>query len=73
VKVRECVKGVDQIRVFLKCFGLLELLLRAKSFAPMSCFVSFIACLQYQNKSGCCGGPAFTQPIRAILKVFKEL
>jgi len=33
---------------------------------------TLIACLHNQNNSGVFGGPAFIQPIRAILKVFKK-
>jgi len=37
-----------------------------KAAAPLT---TDIACLHDQNKSGYFGGPAFIQPIRAILKV----
>jgi len=35
-------------------------------------FYKILSNLHDQNKSGFFGGPAFIQPIRAILKVFKK-
>jgi len=35
-------------------------------------FISHVAGIHDQNKSGFLGGPAFIQPIRAIWKVFKK-